>query len=170
MSRLDCAADGTTVQRTHEPPSPFRLRRLLRFIRLPGPERRALSGAAALVVMTRLALSVAPFRKVVAVADRLAKPRRSPATNDAGRQRMIWAVEAAARNLLPAGACLSQAIVADTLLRRRGYPSQLHLGVAHGPKGELKAHAWVESDGEVVIGGDESPAEFRPFPLMRPAR
>jgi hypothetical protein len=170
MTDLDPAQDGTTVQRDPQRHRLPRVRHIVRFLRLPRPERRALSSAAVLVAVTRAALSVFPFRRVLAAADRLAMNKRGPGAGETHRRRMIWAVESAARVLLPEGPCLSQAIVADLLLRRSGYPSQLHIGVAHGPKGELKAHAWVEADGEVVIGGEESRTEYRPFPLMRPAR
>ena len=170
MTDLDPVEDGTTVQRDPQRHRLLRVRHLVRFLRLPRPERRALSSAAVLVAVTRAALGVFPFRKVLAVADRLAVNKSGPGADDANRRRMIWAVESAARALLPDGPCLSQAIVADLLLRRSGYPSQLHIGVAHGPNGELAAHAWVEAGGEVVIGGAESRTEYRPFPLMRRAR
>jgi hypothetical protein len=39
------------------------------------------------------------------------------------------------------------------LLARRGYPALLHIGVAKGKEGQFQAHAWVESEGKVVIGG-----------------
>jgi hypothetical protein len=51
--------------------------------------------------------------------------------------------------------CLTQALVLDSYLRRAGYPSRIALGVARGSQGELEAHAWVESDGVIVLGGEE---------------
>jgi hypothetical protein len=30
--------------------------------------------------------------------------------------------------------------------------SNLRIGVTKGPEGELKAHAWVESNGRIIIG------------------
>ena len=32
----------------------------------------------------------------------------------------------------------------------------LHIGVVRGGEGELEGHAWVESDGRVLIGGTAS--------------
>jgi hypothetical protein len=66
----------------------------------------------------------------------------------------VWAVETAARHGFPSATCLTQALAVQVLLARRGYPAILHVGVARHDK-ELKAHAWVESEGEVVIGGFE---------------
>jgi hypothetical protein len=166
---LDSRDHVTTVQRPHIQTRLPRVRQLVRFLRLPRRDKRALTSAAALVALTRAALWVLPFRTVLATADRLAGNSRARPLDDLERNRMIRAVETAARALLPEGPCLSQAIVVDLLLRRRGYPSQLKVGVAHGPKGELRAHAWVEADGEVVIGGAESRTDFRPFPHLRQA-
>jgi len=39
------------------------------------------------------------------------------------------------------------------LLRRDGHPALMHIGVNKDEMGKLKAHAWVESRGKVLIGG-----------------
>jgi hypothetical protein len=67
----------------------------------------------------------------------------------------VWAVETAARHMPLANTCLTQALAAQVLLARRGYPALLRIGVVKGDKDNLQAHAWVESEGEVVIGGYE---------------
>jgi len=41
------------------------------------------------------------------------------------------------------------------LLARRGYPALVYIGVVRDDSDELQAHAWVKSEGEVVIGGFE---------------
>jgi len=41
------------------------------------------------------------------------------------------------------------------LLTRRGYPTLLHIGVVRGKQEEFQAHAWVVTEGKVVIGGSE---------------
>lgn len=45
--------------------------------------------------------------------------------------------------------CLPRSLTLWHLLRRRGTPAQLQIGVAK-IDGQLAAHAWVESDGKVV--------------------
>jgi hypothetical protein len=119
------------------------------------------------VSSVRAALAVFPFRRVLAAADRLASRGPRGVGDPIEKDRIMRSVETAARHLLPAGPCLSQAIVADVLLRRRGFPSDLHIGVARGPDGEMRAHAWVESNGEVVIGGSESPVDYTALPDPR---
>jgi hypothetical protein len=50
-------------------------------------------------------------------------------------------------------ACLPQAMVAKFMLKRRGYASTLHLGVARDRAGALIAHAWLDGGGMTVVGG-----------------
>ena len=61
--------------------------------------------------------------------------------------------------------CLPQALAAQLLLVRRGFPARLRLGVAKGDRGQVRAHAWMETDGRVVTGGSESELE-RYTPLL----
>lgn len=67
-------------------------------------------------------------------------------------QDVAWAVHRVSR-AVPGATCLTQALAAQLLLSRRGYPSRLRIGVAHAPGDGLRAHAWLESDGLVVLGG-----------------
>jgi len=76
--------------------------------------------------------------------------------------RVAWAVEMASRCTPGAKSCLTQALAAQVLLDRRGYPALLHIGVAKGEQGRFQAHAWLESKGTVVIGGSEQ----EPFTLL----
>lgn len=39
----------------------------------------------------------------------------------------------------------------------------LHLGVMKGTSDELQAHAWLERDGQVLIGGKSAPDAYRPL-------
>jgi hypothetical protein len=60
---------------------------------------------------------------------------------------------ASAARFVPRATCLTQAIAAHWLLRQGGFPAVLYLGVLRGPGAVFRAHAWVESDGRVLIGG-----------------
>jgi hypothetical protein len=67
--------------------------------------------------------------------------------------------------LLPNRPCLTQALVLQYLLLRRGDTlAKLHIGVAKGEDGELLAHAWIERGGRVLIGGATSPRTYRRLP------
>jgi hypothetical protein len=66
--------------------------------------------------------------------------------------------------LLPNRPCLTQALVLQFLLLRGGDDTpKLKIGVTKGQQNELLAHAWVERDGEVLIGGKTSPLTYQQF-------
>ena len=79
--------------------------------------------------------------------------------------KTIWAVEASSR-LVPKATCLTKALAARVLLTRLGYPAELRLGMVREKSGRVLAHAWIESEGRVVIGGNDSPHRFALFPPL----
>jgi hypothetical protein len=58
--------------------------------------------------------------------------------------------------------CLARAVAAECLLRREGWHPTLSLGVTRDAAGQLRAHAWVISDGVTVAGGEEA-AHYLPL-------
>jgi hypothetical protein len=104
-------------------------------------------------------LSFGTLLRLLAGAKRLRRP--SPAS----QPRIRWAVEAAAR-LVPGRTCLTDALVADVMLSRRGCQSRLQIGVKTKRSGgvPLDAHAWVESDGSIVAGDLPTLGEYSPLP------
>ena len=49
--------------------------------------------------------------------------------------------------------CFPRCLAASYLLRVRGVESRLHYGVTR-EAGRLVTHTWLESGGEVLVGGD----------------
>jgi hypothetical protein len=93
---------------------------------------------------------------------------RIPQLDVAGQQRILWAVEAINRRLFPERPCLTQALAARYLLARRGVDSTLRIGVARDSGAPLRAHAWLERNGTVLIGGAKSPDQYRPLDASAP--
>ena len=140
---------------------------LRKFLRLPSKNRRMLVTALFVVALIRLGLKALPFQKLLVLLNRLAeRPRGWKDPDPLYERRVLWAVSAAARRLLRNNPCLTQAMAVQLLFRRNGLPAELHVGVAKDEQGLLKAHAWVESNDEVVIGGAASPFEYRAFPSL----
>ncbi len=101
------------------------------------------------VAATRLGLALFSYRTVRGwIPDH---GRELPSAPETAR-RIGWAVRNAAR-LVPGASCLTQALAAQYLLARAGCRSHLQVGVARDPAGRFLAHAWLVSDGKVVIGG-----------------
>jgi Transglutaminase-like superfamily len=109
--------------------------------------------AALVVAAVRLGLWMLPFRRLragmarLATAPPLLRPGEGASTDEIAR-----AVARASR-YVPRASCLTQALATQALLRWRGIPAHLHIGVAKAAEGRLEAHAWVESQGRIVIGG-----------------
>jgi hypothetical protein len=140
---------------------------LARFFALPATERRLLLTAAGLLAAVRLGLWVFPFRSV----HRSIRSFRIASRYAAGRvvlppERIAWAVEVAARRV-PRATCLVRALAAQALLARHGHASQLRLGVARGAGRAFEAHAWLEGNGQVLIGGGTE-RRYVPLPALDP--
>ena len=140
--------------------------RLRKLFALPSAERRALLGAALLLPIVRLGLSVLPFgtlRRLLGVSER---PRsRRPPKRQPAPDRVAWAVRVASRHLLGTWSCLTQALAAQLLLRWHRYPAVLRIGVARPEEESFRAHAWVESEGRVVYG-EASGSQYTPLPAL----
>jgi len=128
------------------------MRKLARLASLPGQERRLLVSALVLVAATRAALPLVPFRRLQALAQRASTPRAGVGASRAGPspERVAWAVGVAAR-YVPDATCLAQALALQRLLSRYGHRAELRIGVAK-EDGDLKAHAWLEREGKILIG------------------
>jgi hypothetical protein len=81
------------------------------------------------------------------------------------RQAILEATRSLGRRFLGDSPCLTEALTVRTFFQRRGYPAELRIGVLKSPIGQLLAHAWLESEGAVVIGDVQSPNKFTAFPL-----
>jgi hypothetical protein len=74
---------------------------------------------------------------------------------------VAWSVTAAARRL-PGMSCLVEALAAQRMLRRRHVACDVRLGVhADRAQGTLPfAHAWLECQGQVVVGQVDDLGKF----------
>lgn len=128
------------------------MRRVRRFLSLSGDERRLLLRALSRLARTCLQLHLLPPKKWHALLT-ASRPAASPPRQRYSEEQVAWAVRAAAR-YVPTANCLSRAIVAKQLLEEQGLAPVLRIGVQRPEEVGLKAHAWVETGGRVVVGED----------------
>jgi len=114
---------------------------------------RLLLQAAIVVAAARLALWFLPFRWLHARVD--AHRPSLPGRGEVTASRWAWAVQAAARRI-PGASCLTQALALQWLLAREGQGARISVGVAKDGVAGFESHAWVESGGKILLGGDES--------------
>ena len=135
------------------------MKRVHKFFRLLATDRSLLVEAAFMVGAVRLGLCGLPFRTLRRLLARVTQERAGLRKADrSSLDRIAWAVTVASR-YVPAATCLTQALATHVLLGRRGHPACLRIGVVKAEDGQLQAHAWVESDDVVVMGGPEPELE-----------
>lgn len=111
--------------------------------------------------VTAVALRIAHYHKVRKMFSRKLTGRPwSP-------ESIGWAVTTSAR-YVPGAKCLAQAILAETLLLRSGFPARIHVGITKPGDSRLRAHAWVECEGVVVVGEDDKNAELQKLGAFQP--
>jgi len=127
--------------------------RFVRFLRLSAEQRWLLCKAVTLLAAIRLSLWLLPYPPVRTLLDRLGRSSPRLAKDPSPAERLAWATTVAGR-FVPGGShCLSQALTLRTLMTRRGHPTQICYGVRELDGAPFMAHAWVEHDGVVLIGG-----------------
>lgn len=142
------------------------MRQMREFLRLPTSQRSLLMQASVLVSAIRIGLWLLPFRIVRGTIHQIAPVPEVDHSNGRVADQVTWAVRVASR-YFPRATCLTQALATQVLLHRRGYPTSLRIGVTKEANGKLAAHAWVECQGRIVIGGSAaSVAQYMPLPLL----
>lgn len=92
--------------------------------------------------------------------------RTITSTSDGGEKgdwlapRIARAVSIAGRRSLWPTSCLRQALLLQVLLARQGLDSQLKIGVRNTAEEGFGAHAWVERNGQVLIGGEHASQQY----------
>lgn len=141
---------------------------IYRFLRLPITERWLLIEAAFLLEAIKLGMRLLPFRTLRRLLVRASKvSERLPVSRSPSADSVGWAVEVASRYTFGVKTCLTEALVTQLLLARCGRSALLHIGVLKGDQNQLQAHAWVESEGRVVIGGGSKLERYTPLVVLK---
>jgi hypothetical protein len=120
---------------------------------------------AAAVGVRRWGLGRVQRRLLVWTGRRPARPGAPPAEDVA--RRTAWVVEAVARRVPWSANCLQRSLVLWFVLRLRGLPAELRIGVRRSSDVEqtvpLAFHAWVEEAGEVLNEARDIRSRFATF-------
>lgn len=123
------------------------LSRLVKFLRLPRRKKRIFLTAFGALWITRIGLWVLPYSCIRKLASRM---RTKPKAGEPTVEEIVWSVETAGKYVLNA-TCLTLALAAKMLLAWNGHSSTLRIGV--DTCDGFAAHAWIEKDGAVILGG-----------------
>jgi hypothetical protein len=146
-------------------------------------DRRLLAEAAALLVCFWLAIYILPVptlrrylsrrggqgSRVAAGPAVTAMQGAAVSSTRPAIERIAWSIAAVAGRLPGAMTCLVQALAAHSMLRSRGYASELRLGVRQPARSKsLEGHAWVVCEG-VIVGEVENLSDYRVMCATRPS-
>ena len=126
-----------------------------RFLSLTPAERRRLVRAFLIVACVRIGLSLLPFPRFQVLLARFTTSSSTKYAAAPSTEKLAQDVRVVSP-YVPRATCLTQALAGQVLLAQYGYPAVVHLGVTKEEgQGTFQAHAWMESDGKIVIGESE---------------
>lgn len=128
-------------------------RKIHKFLNLSSAEQHLLIRAWILLGVIRLGLELFPFSTLRKLLDRL-RPKLDSFKKEFSEKQLVWSVTVVSP-YIPKTTCLAQALTAQLLLQQAGHQACLHIGVEEAEEGGIKAHAWVESKGRILIGGTD---------------
>src|SRR5579871_5632886 len=126
-------------------------RRIAKFARLSAADKRLFFRIFAMLVRVRVALWARPFQQVREMAEAWGGGAVEPPEKRLSAFDLTSLITVAAC-YIPRATCLTQALVAQAILRQHGYSPQFKIGVGRNDAKNFQAHAWIELDGKVVIG------------------
>lgn len=135
-------------------------------------DRYLLVTSLGLLSAIRLGLWLLPFRTLLRVLGKVSQPISPPgqAINPASVGKIVWAVNVVSRYMPGGVKCLARALTTQVLMSQHGHIPELRIGVAKGEEGNLEAHAWIEHQGQVVIGNLRDLSRFIPLPSLQGIR
>jgi hypothetical protein len=144
--------------------------KLHQFTALPWREKWLYLKVALWLMAVKAGLYLLPFNRLRRWMARSSQPDiKYQDINDL--YTIILAIERISQFLAPLRInCLPQALVGHRLLRQKGFNVKLRIGVLKNPGDRLAAHAWLEVQGQVVLGSLHGLERFAAFPALGAAR
>jgi hypothetical protein len=139
----------------------MRLRSLKTYlVKLNGQQRHLLLQALVLLLCSALLRRLFHFERLARWLRLL--PQETPLSVSRDEEllaaQISWAIAAIANRMPGSVKCLTRALAASLLARRRGLRTTLYIGVMRGTAGDLQAHAWSRCGSCVLTGQAEQPA------------
>jgi hypothetical protein len=138
------------------------MKALITFFRLNWAAKKLFTYTFFILIGVRLGLRFLNFAQLQKLTDWLGHFHQSNPT-EYTLTGIIWAVNLSSK-FTPGGAkCLARALTTQILMQQQRYVGEICIGVAKGDQGNLEAHAWVEMEGNVIMGWLPDLARYRPL-------
>lgn len=115
------------------------------------------------IVGLQLGLRLLPLRMLLSLLSRLRTNHDAQAPDMTIAREMASVVRSCGRRIGGGQHCLTQALALQILMGRQGQPCELCIGVRKDVRGCLQAHAWVQAEGQVVLGDLPDLDSYRPL-------
>jgi hypothetical protein len=128
--------------------------RASKFLELTASRRILLIEATFWLIAARVILLTVPFRTIAPYLGKFMtkSPKAVASLPEDLIGNISWAVATASRHLPWDCWCLAQALAGKAMLKCRGVPSTLYLGLTKADEAQLQAHAWLRC-GELILTG-----------------
>jgi hypothetical protein len=133
---------------------------VLRFLKLKSRDRQLLVFTFVLLSFVRFGFRLFRFTQLQKILSHISRHSVNP-TPTCSILTLVWAVDAASVAMPGGVKCLARALTMDVLMRRQGYLPELRIGVIKDLEGQPQFHAWLEYQGQVVIGHLPNLIEFQ---------
>lgn len=137
------------------------MKKLLNFFRLPLAEKILLAESLILVLSIGLSLRLVPFRFFKNTFSKRLREKESHNQIDWKQINLIVRSVRSVSRAFPFASCLPQALAAMFLIKLKGQQTELKIGVVKAEDKSLKAHAWLETKGRIIIGKLPSHRQYK---------
>lgn len=149
------------------------MKQLRKLLQLAPHHRLLLIQAALVLTLIRLGLWLLPFQVLCRLLAKFSVSSHASShasghasVSSIAVEQVVWAVEVVSRYAFGGVKCLARALTVRVLLAQQSDVTQLRIGVLKNVEGKLEAHAWVEHQGRVVIGGLQNLSDFTTLPAL----
>ena len=126
-----------------------------------------LATAVAELAVARVRLAVQGAEQIIGSDAGSGRPRSAgECDHDQAIDRVAFAIPRMGARVPWHATCLVQAIAARNWLSRKGVRSSIRLGARKHEGEAIDAHAWLEAEGRLVVGGEVT--GYTPFTPSRP--
>lgn len=128
------------------------MKKLYNFFYFPLWKKKLIAQSLFWVILYRLCLWCMPYKMLKKIIPFENLRQKKDAKLDWNEVKNVVDAIRLCSYYVPYATCLTQALATRTILRSRGQSSQLRIGVGRDENNEFIAHAWIESDGKIIIG------------------